>query len=336
MRVPVIVAVVGLLLVGGGNAAAAVDDSAAATTWALEPSTAEGPDDRVSLRHAVDPGAQASDHVTLTNFSPHAAVFDVYPGDGILTADGQFDLPPADSAPADAGSWLAVGDAAPGAAQQVEVGPESSVTLPVTVQVPAQATPGDHPAGIVAALSDSAAGVSMESRVGVRLHLRVTGDLAPALTVQDVRTSYTPSWNPFSPGVLRVEYEVVNSGNVRLGATSGVETAGLFGIGSSTTDGPELREVLPGASAGGTVEVPAWPLLRATGTVTVDPAVVGEDQVDSALSSGSATVTAWMIPWPQLVLVCTLVALILGIRRLRQRREAAVRRRIAAAVAAAR
>ena len=335
MRVPVVLAVVGLLLVGGGTGAVAAE-SGAATTWALEPSTAEGPDDRVSLRHAIDPGAQTTDHVTLTNFSPHAAVFDVYPGDGILTADGQFDLPPADSTPADAGSWITVGDAAPGAALQVEVGPESSVTLPVTVQVPVQATPGDHPAGIVAALSGSAAGVSMESRVGVRLHLRVTGDLAPALTVQDVRTSYTPSWNPFSPGTLRVEYEVVNSGNVRLGATSDVEAAGVFGIGTSTADGPALREVLPGASAGGTAEVPAWPLLRATGTVTVDPTVVGEDQVDSTLSSGSAAVTAWMIPWPQLVLLFALVALVLAVRQLRQRREAAVRRRIAAAVAAAR
>jgi hypothetical protein len=312
-------------------------DDAARTTWALEPASAEGADGRVSLRHGIDPGGEAVDHVTLTNFSPHAAVFDLYPGDGLLTADGQFDLPPTGSEPTDSGSWIALGEGAPGAPQQVEVGAESSVTVPVTLRVPADATPGDHPAGIVAALSSATgSGVGLDSRVGVRLHLRVTGDLAPALTVQDVRASYRPSWNPFTAGTLRIDYVVENTGNVRLGATSTASTAGVFGLGSTSAEGPALREVLPGSSAGGSVEVPAWPLLRATGAVSVEPGVVGDDQITAALATGSADLGVWTLPWPQLVLLLLLVALVLGVRQLRRRRETAVRRRIDAAVAAAR
>lgn len=316
-------------------------EAAARTTWALEPATAEGPDGRVSFRHAVDPGAEVAEHVTLTNFSDHPATFEVYAGDGLVTADGQFDLPPTGTAAEAAGSWIALGDAAgtlaePGATQRIEVPAGSAVTLPLVVRVPADATPGDHPAGVVAALAtDAGAGVAMDSRVGARLHLRVTGDLAPALAVQDVRAAYTPSWNPFAPGTLRVSYTVANAGNVRLGATTSASAAGPSGLAGSTAEGATLREVLPGGAAAGSVEVEAWPLVRLGGAVAVTPTVVGDDEVTAALAAAEASWSAWAVPWVQVALVLLLVGGVLAVRQARTRREAATQRRIAAAVARA-
>lgn len=336
------------LLLGATPALAAVDPAAdpaaaaARTTWSLEPAVTESaPDARVSFRHAVDPGAEVGDTVTLTNFSEHPATFDVYAGDGVVTADGQFDLPPTGTTPEGAGSWIALGDAAgtvrePGAVQRVEVGPGAEVALPFVVRVPADATPGDHPAGIVAALATSTAeGVAMDSRVGTRLHLRVTGDLTPALTVRDVRSTYTPSWNPFAPGTLRLDYTVANTGNVRLGATAAASAAGPFGVADASAAGEDLREVLPGQTAGGSVEVDAWPLVRLSGDVAVLPAVVGEDAVDATLTTAGSRWSAWAVPWVQVGLVLLVVGLLLAVRRARARREAVTRRRIAAAVAEA-
>ncbi len=322
--------------------AASGGTDATRTTWALEPATADGPDGRVSFRHAVDPGTEVTEHVTLTNFSEHAAAFDVYAGDGLITADGQFDLPPTGAEATAAGSWIALGDAAgtigaPGTVQRVEVAPGAQATLPFVVRVPADATPGDHPAGIVAALAtDTAGGVAVDSRVGARLHLRVTGEVTPALAVQDVRTTYTPSWNPFAPGTLRVDYTVANTGNVRLGAAAAASASGPFGLAGSSAAGPALREVLPGGTAGGSVEVEAWPLVRLDGSVAVTPAVVGDDEVTVALATADAGWSAWAVPWLQVGLVLLLVGVVLAVRRARARREAATRRRIAAAVAAAR
>jgi hypothetical protein len=335
-----------LLLPTAPAAAAAdpdADPAATRTTWSLEPAVTEtAPDRRVSFRHAVDPGSEVGDTVTLTNFSDHPATFDVYAGDGVVTADGQFDLPPTGTAPAGAGSWIVLGDAAgtlgePGAVQRVEVAPGAEVALPFVVRVPDDATPGDHPAGIVAALAtDTAAGVAMDSRVGARLHLRVTGELAPALTVRDVRSTYTPSWNPFAPGILRLDYTVANTGNVRLGATAAASAAGPFGVAGASAAGAGLREVLPGQTAGGRVEVEAWPVVRLAGDVAVTPAVVGEDEVTAALTAAGSGWSAWAVPWVQLGLVLLLVGGVLAVRGLRHRREAATRRRIAAAVAEAR
>ncbi|WP_449385934.1 hypothetical protein [Cellulomonas soli] len=131
-------------------------DPAASTTWTIEPADAQGPDGRISLRHTVDPGGSVSDHVSLTNFSTRAATFAVYAGDGVVNGSGDFDIR-TDGVAEDGGSWLTLG-AVEGSAPRpagglvVEVPAGSSVLVPLTVAVPQDATPGDHPAGVVAEL----------------------------------------------------------------------------------------------------------------------------------------------------------------------------------------
>lgn len=343
------IAIVGLAISGvafglaspaAADASPAPSPSAASTTWSLQPSTADAPDGRVSLRHVVEGGAQIEDFVTLTNFSDRAATFAVYAGDGTIAADGNFDVNPADEPPVAAGTWVVIGDvegstAHDGGGIEIEVPAESSVVVPVRVEVPSNATPGDHPAGIVAQLIRAEGGeVELASRVGVRVHLRVAGDIVAALTVESVTATYTPSWNPFAKGTMTVEFTVANAGNVRLGAQSVASAAGPWELVPGQASVTQ-REILPGQVATATVEVPVAPLVYSWGAIRSTPAVVGDDEVATALAEATASYKMWTMPWSQLALIALLVGVFFLVRALQRRSAAQTQAKIDAAVAAA-
>ena len=294
----------------------------------------------MSLRHVIEGGAAASDLVAVTNYGDRPATFAVYASDGVVTPDGNFDLLPAGEEPVDGGSWITVGPVEGAAARDgggvtLEVGAASTVVLPVQIDVPENATPGDHPAGIVAELlPGDGGGVQLASRVGVRVHLRVAGDVVAELAPEGVTASYTPSWNPFARGTVTVEVAVANAGNVRVGAQTVASAAGPFGIAPGEARVDE-REVLPGQAATTTVEIPVVPLFFAWGDVVATPSVVGEDDVAATLSAGTASFTVWTVPWSQLALLALLVGGFFLVRTLRRRNAARVQAKIDAAVAAA-
>lgn len=325
---------------GSGTGVPAESDPGSAVTWSVQPADADGPDGRVSLRYELDPGAQAQDHVVVTNFSGRPATFLLYASDGVVSDAGSFDILAGGTEPSDGGSWITLGPVDGAATEasgalQVEVPAGSSLVVPVTIGVPGDASPGDHPAGVVAELaSGGGSAVQVASRVGVRVHLRVAGDVSATLEVRDLRAVWSPSWNPFAPGTVHLSYAVANAGNVRLGATGAASLTGAFGLGAGTAP-VDLREVLPSQSASQEVELDAWPTVRATASVSVTPGVVGEDEVDAALTDAVASVVVWTIPWSQLALVLLVVGGVLAIRWFRRRSAARVEARIAAAVAAA-
>ncbi|MFN3865738.1 MAG: hypothetical protein ACK4MD_03385 [Demequina sp.] len=334
---------------GGGAATAAyaeVTDPGAtaspeATTWALQPATEEGPDDRVSLRHVIAGGDEATDMVAVTNFGDRPATFAIYAADGAVAADGNFDLIPSDQESVGGGAWVTIQDVEDSVARDgggiiIDVPADSTAVVPVEIRVPDNATPGDHPAGIVAELvSGSGGGVQLASRVGVRLHLRVAGDIVAELVPEGITTAYRPSWNPFSRGTLTIDYTVANSGNVRLGSESVGSAAGPWGTASAQAE-VSVREVLPGEAVAATIEIPVAPLFRTWGDITATPLVVGEDDVEVALTPSTVEFKVWTIPWSQLVLMLVLVGAFFAVRALRRRNAARMQARIAAAVAAAR
>src|SRR5699024_953135 len=111
-----------------------------------------------------------------------------------------------------AGQWIELDQ------QEVTVPADDSVTVPFSITVPENATPGDQPAGIAASVSaGEGEDVSMVSRVGARIQLRVDGDIMPTLAVDDLNVDYQQNWNPFAPGTATVTWTVRNTGNVRLG-----------------------------------------------------------------------------------------------------------------------
>src|SRR5690606_36198430 len=121
------------------------------------------------------------------------------------------------------------------------------------------ATPGDHPAGIVVGVAQADDGVTVTHRIGVRVHLQVAGELSASLAVTETRASFTPSWIPFAPGTLTVDVDLENNGNVRVGASPVVTAAGPFGIADASA-APPVVELLPGDSTQQQVPVQAWPL----------------------------------------------------------------------------
>ncbi|MEV6299498.1 DUF916 domain-containing protein [Actinoplanes sp. NPDC051861] len=282
-------------------------------TWSVSPSGPKGPNGRPALDYKLDPGATVTDHVAVTNHSGRPLTLRLYAGDAFTTPTGGFDLPGGETRPTGAGSWIKLG-------RDVVTLPSSSrVVVPITVTVPENATPGDHAAGVVATPAESTrGGVTVEHRVGTRVHLRVTGPLRPELTLTDVRMDTAAPWNPFRLPSITAGFTVANTGNVRLSGEPSARAGGLFGLGSGNGAAPPLPEILPGGSLRTSVtiaDVP--PLFRQRVTLTV---TAGSVRAESHH-------TLWLIPWPQLALLA-LVAAAVALRRHR-------RRRLTAALAAA-
>lgn len=298
-------------------ASAPVQTAASAVEWSVVPADADGPDGRVSLRHVIDPGETVEDAIAVTNLGPEASTFSVVAGDGRLGANGAFDI--AGGEPEDSGAWINVDGLSEGG---VEIAGGETRILPVTIDVPANATPGDHPAGIVVGVSSSDDDVTVVNRIGVRLHLQVSGEIEPRLEPTAVETVFEPSLIPFAPGTLRVTVDVVNVGNVRLGAANSVTTAGLFGWGA-TGAAATVDELLPGDAATIVTEVSAWPVFVAFGEATVSAASVGEDGVSPPEAVTESFLQA-AVSWTGLIVLVLLIGVIVVRALVRRRRRRAL------------
>jgi hypothetical protein len=283
--------------------------------WSVAPATADEPDGRISLRHTIHPGGAVEDAIAVTNLSESSATFTVVTGAGMIGEDGAFDI---GGRAESAGMWVSV-DGLDG--DKVTLEPGEVRVLPVVIEVPAEAAPGDHPAGIAVGLSQGA-GVTVTHRIGVRVHLRVGGEIRPELTVKVNRASFEGSWIPFGAGRATIDYEVVNTGNVRLGATTVAQAAGPFGWGASSSPvGDAATELLPGDAVSRTVSIEAPALIRLGGSVAVTPKVVGADDVQPPQAIRAAF-SIFAIPWTGIMLTVCLVAAALAIRRRRRNRRA--------------
>ena len=305
-----------------------------ATTWSIEPADAAGADGRVSMRHTIDPGATIVDRVVVTNYGAAPASFGIYASDGIVTDAGDFDLLQPGQDPQDGGSWILIGNAdgddlAP--RHTVELAADSSAIFTVSITVPANATPGDHPAGVVAQLVSDGSAVDVIARTGVRAHIRVAGDVRASFSTDATNVSYVPSWNPFVPGTLQMSTELTNDGNVRMGADAIVTAAGPFGA-LPIRQASEVREVLPGQSTTIETSIDVWPMFFLWGNVRATPVVVGEDQVNATLSTSQTEFGVWAVPWALLILVLLLVGAVQLFVRVRRTRTLSREERFRAAV----
>lgn len=294
--------------------------ASSALEWSLVPASEEGggaPDDRVSLRHVIEPGESARDAVALTNHSGQEVTFAVTSGDGMVGSGGAFDIAPGE--PEGSGSWVTVDGVTDG---EVSLEAGETTVLPVLIEVPEEATPGDHPAGIVAGLSNEADGVTITQRIGVRLHLQVAGEVLAGLDFSDVSADFTPSWVPFAPGTLTVDYTVANTGNARLGGSVVAGVSGPWGLAPAqgTADLPEL---LPGDSAPGSVQMEVSPMFTLGGEVRTAAAGIGQDQI-ALPEAATQQLRSAAVSWTGTGLVLILVLVVLG--RLRARRRALARR----------
>ncbi|WP_408635603.1 WxL protein peptidoglycan domain-containing protein [Phytohabitans suffuscus] len=300
---------------------------AAPLTWGVAPSSRKGPDGRAAFDYKLDPGAELTDYAGISNYSGRPITVDVYASDAFTTPSGGFDLLPAAQKPTDVGTWVALEPRY----RRLVIPSKSRVDVPFQVTVPRNATPGDHAGGIVASIAEpgtDAGGnrVRVDRRVGARIYLRVTGELAPAFTVERLDAGYDGTVNPFAGGTVGTTYRVRNTGNVRLTGTPRVEVAGPFGLGRRGVDAAALPEILPGGEQTVTTTVRGVPPLFRLGVdLHLTPVPVNASAPVSDITS-QASVWAW--PWPQAVLLLALAAavwLVLHRRRARARALAAAR-----------
>jgi len=289
-------------------------------SWALTPTGTDPtqPGSRSNLSYTLAPGATIEDSVTLWNYSNVPLKFDLRAIDAVNSEAGDFTLRKDAQASRDAGTWIALG------IDQITLPAATSVAIPLTMQVPEDATPGDHTGGVIATSTTEArtgegGQVLLERRVGTRLYVRVAGPITPRLEVEQVTSDYHSGLNPLA-GSLDVTYTVRNSGNVRLGARQQVDITDVFGdvAGKEPKDLPEL---LPGNTATVRVhfdDVPAT--LRLSTEVTLEPFAPTSSDVQ-APDEFSRSSSAWAIPWSLLVLVALLVVVALAYARHRGRRD---------------
>ncbi|RRS01387.1 WxL protein peptidoglycan domain-containing protein [Glycomyces terrestris] len=316
-----------VLLAAGSAAAQEANEAEPAVTWGVNPSSQDGPDGRAAFDYALGPGDTLIDFVGVSNFGTEPITVRLYASDAYTTETGAFDLLPSSEAPVDIGSWIGFNE------QTLTVAPETRLDVPFALTVPADATPGDHVGGIVAAVTEETTDASgneilMERRVGARVHLRVSGELDPNLTPELGHVAYDYEWNPIEPGSVSFDYAVENAGNVRLQGELVARIAGPWDLLAREVVIAELPQILPGDRFEGTAEVDGiWPLAYLNAELIVRPEAVSEADTDSRLVSGRETAGLWAPPWPQAAVTAALSLLIWIVvkARKRKRRKATAR-----------
>ncbi|WP_169166580.1 DUF916 domain-containing protein [Cellulomonas taurus] len=320
---------VGLLLALVSPAAAQAsatptDADPSSVTWGVAPGDTEHGIDRANYAYTLDPGTVLHDVLDVTNRGSADLHLAVYGADGLTTTSGQLDLLPADQESTDVGRWIVPEVGA------IDVPAGTTVSVPFTVTVPADATPGDHSGGILTALSAATGDdgtVRLDRRLALRMHVRVSGELTPGLTVSDLTIDRRAALNPIAGDTLLIRYRLTNSGNTRLVPTDAVAVAGLVGAGRVVdVSGAEQVEVLAGSSVERELTVTGvhtWG--RAEVTVRAQGSAVGAGH--GAVITASTTRSVLAPPWAALAVLLLLSVVVVTVVLLR-RRSAAARGRV--------
>lgn len=297
-------------------AMAAADD----VTWTVRTASSGLGADRTSFSYAINPGQKVEDALVVSNHGSEPITLNVYAADGFTTDSGGFDILTAEQASTGIGAWVHAAQAS------LTVAPGASQTTVFSLSVPDNATPGDYAGGIVTSLTqgDAAEGINVDRRLGIRVELRVGGDLAPAMAVEDPHLGWQAGANPFGGGSATLTYTLHNTGNATLSAKQTASAAGPFGwfrTDAAGIDAPPT--LLPGERWEVTVpidDVPSAVWLQASGSVT--PVVVDASGSTTPLSAVSIDATGWAVPWLALLILVLAAALIVLAVLLARRQKA--------------
>lgn len=228
--------------------------------FAVQPSGPDGPGSRDWFTYTLDPGAVFGDTVAISNLSDHPIRFYLYPTDAVSVADvGGFAALKDTETPVDVGTWITL------AASEYTVQPGTRIDVPFSITVPEDAEPGDHAGAILAVDADEGSvdpttapdGLSfnVRHRMGARVYVRVNGPVEPSLRIDALDVirdgdSATINW------------EISNTGNLRLAPSAEVRITGLFGRTVRTLPAQQLRELLPDANFVGASVVSGLPSLE--------------------------------------------------------------------------
>ncbi|UBU14019.1 COG1470 family protein [Nonomuraea gerenzanensis] len=290
-----LLAVLGLAGLGAAPAAAG-------TAWTVRTAANDFGADRRNYGYTLDPGGSLTDGLVIANPGTAPLRLSVYAADAFTTEDGRLDLLAQGARSAAVGAWVRP------SRPDVTVPAGGSVEVPFTLTLPPGAAPGEYLGGVVTAPAGSG------ERRGIRIRLRVGGELRPRLSVEDPRVGYAGG------GDATVTYTIRNTGNAVLAARQAVSVSGVRA--GRIGDSPRL---LPGESW--KVSVPVHgvtPVLRLTGTIEVVPLLTDASNSIAPLAAVRATASAWGVSWgwalPAIAAGCGLVAAFVALRRRRASR----------------
>ncbi|GAA1313914.1 hypothetical protein Psi02_64590 [Planotetraspora silvatica] len=308
VRTAVLAMLTALAVAGLGAGPALADDGN--VTWTVRTVSNHYGDDRSSYSYDVNPGGRVEDAMVVANKGKSPLKLGVYAADGFTTDTGQLDLLTKDKKSVAIGAWVRAGR------DSVTIQPGKSVEIPFTVTVPDNATPGDYVGGILTSLTqaDEAEGINVDRRLGIRVKLRVSGELKPTLAIENLSLDYAGSFNPFATGDATVTYTIHNTGNAMLSAQQTVSVAGPFGWLQADADKiASPPELLPGESWKVTVPVRgAAPAVRLGVTATITPLLTDASGSTSPLKPVQVTAGGWAVPWTLSLLVVVLIAVIVA------------------------
>lgn len=300
----VLLVALGLLVAPASSARAAGDD----VTWTVRTASNDFGAERTSYEYAVSPGGTIKDALVIANNGNETLDLGFYAADGFTTDSGQFDLVAGGETSTGVGAWVT------SKKDRVTVKAGKTVSVPFTLTVPDNATPGDYAGGIVTSLvqPDDEAQINVDRRLGIKLSLRVSGDLTPGVAIEDAHVDWNGGLNPLGSGDATMTYTLHNTGNAVLSAQQSASLTGPFGWFPATAgDIAEPPQLLPGESWKVTVPfdgVAGSFSLAATATVT--PIVVDASGSETSLAPITATTGGAAIPWMLLLIVLLIAALI--------------------------
>jgi hypothetical protein len=289
--------------------------AAGRATFGVGPATLGKVDQRGYFSYVMGVGGIYTDQAAVLNYGSTPLTLTVFAADLGNADDGTVEVGLQNQAPHDAGGWIAlprkqVVVTVP-AATKSAVG---RVVLPFRITVPADASPGDHGAAIVAVLSTigknpKGENVRLDQRIASRMYLRVNGPLRPGLRIEGLSVAYHRSLNPLRGGSATVRYTVHNVGNVRLAAKQSVAVTGMFGTRTKVVTPANLQLLFPGASSAVTVTVPGvLPTLFEKSRVSVTPQLF-QDQKPMPVPTATATASFTAVPWPAIGFLALLILL---------------------------
>ncbi len=306
---------------------AGVASAASNGAWSIFPYHAPGASGpgRSLFDFSLKAGQSIADAFTLSNDTSHPITFNIYPADAYdVAAGGGFALRGFGQQDVGVGAWVHLPKSVQG---QYTLAQDSQVTVPFTLAVPSDASPGDHAGGIVALALSPAAGSKSRVRftvrqgVGVRVYLHVLGAVLPGLAVENLKTDVSVPPAAFLTGSSKagVSYEVVNTGNKTfLSVVVRTYATNIFGQTVQTFRPVRLATVLPGSRE--TITQPEWSPLPLAGPVTVHV------QLLATRVNHKYTSSFWVVPWLLIVVVLLVLgALIAFLWRLWRRRKASQR-----------
>jgi hypothetical protein len=286
-------------------------------TWAIVPADADGPDGRGEFGYVAEPGSAVADHAAVRNFGTSPLTVELSVQDAAQADDGAFVLLDPGEEPNGVGTWVRLEQ------RELTVPPRSSTVVPFTLEIPADAEPGDHAGGLIAvSVVERTDGSSVHYRVGSRVHVRVGGSIAASLDLASSGGRYSLPAGPLAPGALALEVVADNTGNLRLTPTVTARASALFGLWTAEGRLDDVGELLPGSTVSRPLVLDGVPALGPVWiTLDVDGATSrGQDATD-ATTVKPLTVVVWAVPWAALVTLALVVAVVVALLMIRRARR---------------